>query len=132
MLSSTTHPAHVVRPSSKLNKDNIAELELPSHRNFIKSAQAPSAPPSKSPSPELPSSTINLADAAWVPHSEPGPSNLDKCRPHISDSSTSTDDASNGDAESPPTTSSQPKPKHSKRKKMKKSFHGTFFPTFFL
>ena len=131
MLSSTTRPACVVRPSSKLNKDNIAELELPSHRNFVKSAQAPSAPPLKSPSPEPPSSTINSADAAWVPHSEPGPSNRGKRRPRISDSSTSTDDPSNGDAESPPTTSSQPKPKHPKRKKKKKSSHGSFFPTFF-
>jgi len=130
MSSSTTCPAHAVHPSSKLNKGNIAKLEL----KFVQSTQAPSAPPLKLPSPELPSSTINSADAVWVPHSEPGPSNPGKRRPHVSDSSTSSDDMSNGNAESPtPTTSSQPKPKHpKKKKKKKKTSHGTFFITFFL
>jgi len=131
-MSSSTRPARAVRPSSKLNKDNIAELELPSHRRFVETAQAP-APSSKSPSPEPPSSTINLADAAWVPHSEPGPSNPGKRRPRVSDSSTSSDDVSNGNAESPtPATSSQPKAKRpKKKKKKKKTSHGTFFITFF-
>ena len=130
MSSSATRPARAVRPSGKLNKDNFAELELPSHRNFVLSAQAP--PPSKSPLPELPSSTINSADAAWVPHSVPGPSHPGKRRPRVSDSSTSSNDVSNGNTESPPTTSSQPEPKHTKKKKKKKkTFHGTFFITFF-
>ena len=137
MSSSTTRPAHAVHPSSKLNRDNIAKLELPSHRKFVQSTQAPSAPPFKSPLPKLPSSTINSADVVWAPHSEPGPSNPDKHRPHVSDSSTSSDDMLNGNAKSPtPTTSSQPKPKHpkkkKKKKKKKKTSHGTFFITFFL
>ena len=46
MSSSTTCPARAVRPSGKLNKDNIADLELTSHRRFVETAQAP--PPSKS------------------------------------------------------------------------------------
>ena len=128
MSSSTTRPARTVRPSGKLNKDNIAELELPSHRKFVETTQAP-APSSKSPEPEPPSSTINSADVALTPHSKPGASNPGKRRPCISDSSTSSDDVSNGDTESPtPTTSSQPKAKHpKKRKKKKKIIHGMFF-----
>ena len=128
MSSSTTCPAHAVRPSRKLNKDNIADLELPSHRRFVETAQAP--PPSKSPSPSPPSSTINSADAVWAPHSEPGPSNHGKRRPRVSNSTTSSDDTSNGDAESPtPTTSSQSlKAKSAKKKrKKKKKTHGIFF-----
>ena len=86
MSSSTTRPVRTVRPSNKLNKDNIAELVLPSHRKFVETAQAPSAPSSESPSPEPPSSTIISADAALTPHSEPGPSNPGKRRPRITDS----------------------------------------------
>ena len=111
MSSSTTRPACAVRPSRKLNKDNIADLELLSHRRFVETTQAP--PPSKSPS-----STINLADVAWAPHSEPGPSNHGKHRPRVSNSTTSSDDTSNGDAESPtPTTSSQSLKAKSAKKK---------------
>ena len=112
MSSSTTRPACAVRPSRKLNKDNIADLELLSHRRFVETTQAP-PPPSKSPS-----STINLADVAWAPHSEPGPSNHGKHRPRVSNSTTSSDDTSNGDAESPtPTTSSQSLKAKSAKKK---------------
>jgi len=70
MSSSTTRPAHAVHPSSKLNRDNIAKLELPSHRKFVQSTQAPSAPPFKSPLPKLPSSTINSADVVWARRSK--------------------------------------------------------------
>ena len=38
MSSSTSRPMRAVRPSGKLNKDNIAELELPSHRKFVETA----------------------------------------------------------------------------------------------
>ena len=128
MSSSTTRPAHTVRPSNRFNKDNAGELVLASHRRFRETAQleAP-ATSSKSPSPETPSSTINSADAAWVPHSESGPSNPGKRRPHDSNSSTSSSDVSNGDTESlTATTSSQPKAKHPKKKKKKKTSHGMF------
>ena len=136
MSSSTSRPMRAVRPSGKLNKDNIAELELPSHRKFVETAQAP-ALSLKLPSPELPPSTINSesADAAWTPHSEPRPSNPGKCRPRVSNSSTSSDDASIDDAESPTPTTSQPKEKPPKKKrKKKKTTHGIigmFFTTLF-
>ena len=122
MSSSTTHPVCAVCPSGKLNKDNIATLVLPSHRRFVETAQlgAP-APSSKSPSPSPSPPSIINSDAAWVPHSKPqaGPSNPGKHRPHVSDSSTSYDDVSNGNAESPTPTTSSPKAKHPKKKKKK-------------
>ena len=92
MSSSTSRPTRAVRPSGKLNKDNIAELELPSHRKFVETAQAP-ALSSKLPSPEPTPSTINSesADVAWTPHSKPRPCNPGKRRPHVSNSSTSSD-----------------------------------------
>lgn len=123
MSSSTARPARTVRPSNKLNKDNNGELLLPSHRKFVQAAQATPVPPSKSPSPEQPSSVSNSADAAWTPHSDPGSSNPGK-RPRISDSSV--DVLSNGDTESSlPTASAQPKAKRpNKRKKKKKTSHG--------
>jgi hypothetical protein len=123
MSSSTARPTRTVRPSNKLNKDNIGELVLLSHRKFVQAAQASPVPPLESPSPKWPSSGSNSADAAWTPHSEPGSSNPGKRR-HVSDSSVN--DLSNGDTESSlPTTSVQPKAKHPKKKKKKnKTLHG--------
>ena len=65
MPSFTTHPVCAVCPSNKLNKDNITDLELPSHRKFIESASAQVKAPAL-PAPALklssslpPSSSIN-------------------------------------------------------------------------
>ena len=81
----SNHPSCTVCPSQKLNQDNIGELVVASHRNFIEAAKSDpkqpstislSEPTNTTPSTQAPTESL---ESEFVPEVEPACSNPCKC-----------------------------------------------------
>lgn len=70
----SNRPTRTIRPAQKLNGDNIGELQLASHRNFVKAAKDPKKSSLSSPNPDSEPSTQG---SSLVTDSVPA---SDKCR----------------------------------------------------
>lgn len=74
----SNRPPRTIRPTQKLGEDNVGDLQLPSHRSFVRAAQDPTDPASNfsltTPEPE-PSTQGLVPDFAKQGHG-----NANKCR----------------------------------------------------
>ena len=109
----SNRPPHTVRPSQKLNQDNIGELVVASYRNFVEAAKSdpkqPSTISSSEPSNAVPSTQAptESSESEFVPEAEPACSNPRKRRVSLSPvqserdrASTNNHDNSDNDSES--------------------------------
>ena len=108
----SNRPLRTVRPSQKLNQDNIGELELASPKNFVEAArQARSEPSNAAPSSQAPA----RSESESVPEAEPSsPVESEHQRP-----STHTNDSDN-DSDNDESQATEPQRKRAKPKKKKK------------
>ena len=127
-------PPHTVHPSQKLNQDNIGELVVASHKNFVEAAKSDPKQPSTIflseltnavPSTQAPTKS---SESEFVPEAKPACSNPRKHRVSLSPvqsehdrASTNNHDNSDNDSESQ-VTEPQCKPVKPKKKK-KKTIH---------
>ena len=77
----SNHPPQTVQASQKLNQDNIGELVVASHRNFVEAAKSDpkqpstissSEPTNAAPSTQAPTKSL---ESEFIPEAEPACSN---------------------------------------------------------
>ena len=126
----SNRPPRTVHPSQKLNQDNIGELEVASHRNFVEAAKGDPKQPSLSelsnaaPSTQAPTES---SEPESITEAEPACSNPRKRRvplsPVQSDHETASpndhNNSDNDESESQGATEPQRKPTKPKKKKKK-------------
>ena len=124
----SNRPPRTVRPSQKLNQDNIGELELASHKNFVEAARSDPKhshePSIAAPSTQAP--TVCSASES-VPEAEPARSNPRKRRVPSSPvesergrPSTHNNDSDNNSSDNDESQAMEPQRKPAKPKKKKK------------
>jgi hypothetical protein len=114
-------PSRTIRPVQKLNEDNIGQLQLTSHRNFVAAAKsdpkrtALTSEPPNTPGPSTQAQTESVPES----DSEPVQVNARKRRAVIESEGEASSSDNDNDSE-PEATDSQRKPGKSKKKPKKK------------
>src|SRR6266699_777237 len=113
----SNRPPRIIRPAQKLNKDNIGELQVSAHRNFV---QAEKIDPKQRSSPTSPTATEPLntepsSPGSVGPESEPVHGNVMKRRA-LSDVDDSGGSDRDNDNNSNDSRSQEPEPQPQQKK----------------
>jgi hypothetical protein len=133
----SNRPPCIIRPAQKLNKDNIGQLQVSAHRNFVQAAKIdPKRVRQSSPTSRTASEPLNTEPSSpgsvspELPDSEPVHGSVRKrCALSDVDSVGSNRDNNNNSNDSQSqTTEPQPQLKKSKKKLKKRKISQSMFP----